>query len=336
MTLPGHLRREQRREHRVGERGGDGAEAVRRPGSRPARSCTPAASSANITTDSTSPILKVSAIGAALPMRAEEHRAHGVRGRGQQQVVGRPRSGSRRRRRRARARATVPAARGSPRGTPPAASAMRQNGSERKMVPKPAICVRSVAPCPGRGFSGTTKNTSSAATTDKRAQHVEQAAPAERLDQRLRGRGRRQPADAAGGEIQPVQRGEAREREPQRERLDRAHQPGRHAEADQRAADRQHGEVAREREDQRAGRRDAQQRRHHAARAVAVEQHAERQLERGERKQVHRSEEAEIRRRERELARQLLGDHRVDVAKEERQEVAGREWAEHHKHGLRR
>jgi hypothetical protein len=42
--------------------------------------------------------------------------------------------------------------------------------------------------------------------------------------------------------------------------------------------------------------RDAQQRGDHAARPVAIEQHAERQLERGEREQVHRGEEAEVRR----------------------------------------
>ena len=43
---------------------------------------------------------------------------------------------------------------------------MRQNATERKMVPKPASWVRKRRALPGRRFSGTTKNTSSAAPTD--------------------------------------------------------------------------------------------------------------------------------------------------------------------------
>jgi hypothetical protein len=44
-------------------------------------------------------------------------------------------------------------------------SAMRQKSSEAKILPKAAIWLRSVAPSPGRRFSGTTKKTSSAAPT---------------------------------------------------------------------------------------------------------------------------------------------------------------------------
>ena len=168
------------------------------------------------------------------------------------------------------------------------------------------------------------------------AQHIEQPAPAERPDQRLDGRRGRQPADAAGGEVQPVQHREARQREPERECLDRAHQSGGDAEADQRAPDREHRDILRQREDQRAGSGDAEQGRDHAARAIAVEQHAERQLERGEGEQVHRSQKAEVGWREREFARQILRDHGVHVAEEERQEVARGKRAEHHKQGLRR
>ena len=44
---------------------------------------------------------------------------------------------------------------------------MRQNASEENTVPNPASWLRSVAPWPGRRFSGTTKNTSIAAPTDR-------------------------------------------------------------------------------------------------------------------------------------------------------------------------
>ena len=46
---------------------------------------------------------------------------------------------------------------------------MRQNGSDAKISPKPAIWSRSVEPLPGSSFSGTTTKISSAAPTDSAA-----------------------------------------------------------------------------------------------------------------------------------------------------------------------
>jgi len=128
---------------------------------------------------------------------------------------------------------------------------------------------------------------------------------------------------------------QARRRKPQRVGLDRAHQPAGDAEADQRAAERQHGEALGQAEHQRAERGNAEQRRQHAARAVTVEQHTERQLERGEGEKVRRGEQAEVGGREREFGRQFARDDRVDVAEEVRQEIARGERAEHHEHQLR-
>jgi hypothetical protein len=160
----------------------------------------------------------------------------------------------------------------------------------------------------------------------------EERAPAERFGERFGRRRGREPADAAGGEVEAVQRGEAREREPERECLDRAHQARGHPQADERAAHRQHGEILRQRERSRTGRSDAEKRSYHAPGAVAVEQHAERELKSGEREEIHRGEKAELGRRELELACEVLRDDRVDVPVEERKEVARRERREHHEH----
>src|SRR3712207_8146414 len=57
-----------------------------------------------------------------------------------------------------------------------------------------------------------------------------------------------------------------------------------------------------------------------SARTVAVEQHAEGQLESREREEVHRREEAEVRSREVELPREVPRDHRVHVSIERSEE----------------
>ena len=85
-----------------------------------------------------------------------------------------------------------------------------------------------------------------------------------RRDQTEHGRGREQTRASRAGRAAPARARSptacrccrcrsssrsAREplaRKPERERLDRSHQAGRHAQADQRAADRQHGQVARQ------------------------------------------------------------------------------------------
>jgi serine/threonine-protein kinase len=67
----------------------------------------------------------------------------------------------------------------------------------------------------------------------------------------------RKAAEAARGEVQAVERGEPRQRKPQREGLDRAHQAGRDTEADQGASDRKRDEIAGKREHQRADDRHA-------------------------------------------------------------------------------
>ena len=70
----------------------------------------------------------------------------------------------------------------------------------------------------------------------------------------------------------------------------------------------------RERKPQAARRRDQQQRCVHAPRPVAVEQHAQRQLEQREGEEVDAGEQPQARRRERELAREVRPDDRVDRA----------------------
>ena len=216
---------------------------------------------------------------------------------------------------------------------------MRQNASEEKIRAEPGELARAASRL-GRAarFSGTTKKTSSAAPTDRPLSTIEQPAPAERARAAPRaGAVADSAADAAGGEVQAVQRGEPRQREPERERLDRAHQPGRHAQADQRAADREHGEVARQA--RRSARRRPRRRAARRPRGAGRSGRAARRAAAGTRAKASRYIEVRKPRSDGESANsrdQVLRDHGVDVAEEERQEVARRERAEHHKHGVRR
>jgi hypothetical protein len=66
--------------------------------------------------------------------------------------------------------------------------------------------------------------------------------------------------------------------------------------------------------------RDREQHGLDAPRSVAVEQDADRKLHRGEREEVRAREQAERRRIERELARELGRDDRVDRAVQVRQQ----------------
>src|SRR5439155_1486463 len=120
-----------------------------------------------------------------------------------------------------------------------------------------------------------------------------QRAPAERTDQRLHWRGRRQGADAADRDHPARKRSQPLARKPQRERLDRAHQTRRYAQADQRAPGREHCEVLREAEGERADCGEAHQRSRATSRPEAVEQHAERQLEQRECEEVGAGGQAE-------------------------------------------
>ncbi len=211
-------------------------------------------------------------------------------------------------------------------------AASRQKSTREKIRPITAICSRQRSPCAGSARSGTTKKMSDAATTLRAPSTMNSA------------RQPNGPSSASTGAvadsvprlpmpiIQPAQRGEALARKPQREGLDRAHEAGRNAQADQRAPDREHRQVARQAEDQRAGAGDAEQRRRAAPRSEAVERHAERQLREREGEEVRARQQAEVRGREVEVGHQVLRDHRVHVAVEVRKVVARREGAEHHKH----
>src|SRR5919197_3919306 len=159
--------------------------------------------------------------------------------------------------------------------------------------------------------------------------------PAERAEERLYWRGRRERADAADRDHPARKRRQPLARKPERERLDRAHEAGGDAKSDERASCGEHREIARQSERQRAGSGDAHERGSAAPRSEAIEQHAKRQLERSESKKVRAREKPEIARCKREVLHQILRNHRVHVAIEVREVVARREGAEHHKDGVR-
>ena len=95
--------------------------------------------------------------------------------------------------------------------------------------------------------------------------------------------------------------------------------------ADQRTRDDEPGDAVRQREGQRADAAEQQQRRLHAPRTVAVEQHPGRNLHRAEGDEVGAGQQSERARREPELPRQFRRDHRVDGTQQVGKKVAGRE-----------
>ena len=146
------------------------------------------------------------------------------------------------------------------------------------------------------------------------------AGNAQRQLQRLGGR---QRAQAAGGHDPASQRGLPFRRKPLGESLERGHQAGRNAEADQRAP---HGEAT-ERVGQRKNRRAAggndEQRRFHPARAEAVEQHAERQLGGAKGEEIGAGQQAERVVAEIEFAGEHRADDGIGRAIQVREEIAG-------------
>jgi hypothetical protein len=114
-------------------------------------------------------------------------------------------------------------------------------------------------------------------------------------------------------------------RVPRGERLQRRHQACRAARADQRARGDEGSQAAGQRERQRARSCDHQQRGLDAPRSVAVEQHADRQLQRPERDEVASGQQPQLAGSERHLAREVGRDDRVDHPKQVRQQVAGGE-----------
>ena len=103
--------------------------------------------------------------------------------------------------------------------------------------------------------------------------------------------------------IQPAYDACRSARIPGDDRLQRRHQACAHAGADHRARHGEPGERFGEGESAAPLRRDGQQHRLDAARTEAVEQHARRQLHRGEREEIRARQKAERRRIEREIAR---------------------------------
>ena len=91
-----------------------------------------------------------------------------------------------------------------------------------------------------------------------------------------------------------------------------------------RATTRPSGDCARPKA-MRAHRGHAEQHRLDAARSVAIEQHPGRNLHQRERQEVGAGQQAERRRRQRELARQVGRDHRIDRPEHVRQQIAGGE-----------
>lgn len=116
-----------------------------------------------------------------------------------------------------------------------------------------------------------------------------------------------------------------------RERLERAAQAHRHADADQKTPEHHRADVVRGAEHPRARRRDEQKRGAHATRAVAVEQHAGRNLRARETKKVKARQQPEIGGGQAELARDERREAEIHAAKDVRNEIADREQREHAK-----
>ena len=121
-------------------------------------------------------------------------------------------------------------------------------------------------------------------------------------------------ADAAGEEHPAVHRRQACRRKPQNVGLDPGHQAPGHAEPDEGARQRQGRHAAGHGEQQAAAGCYQQQGGVGAARAEAVEQQAERKLERREGQKVRAGEQPQLRWRQIELRHQVGGDDSVDAA----------------------
>ena len=137
--------------------------------------------------------------------------------------------------------------------------------------------------------------------------------------------GRDEGAKRAGGHDPSGERGHLFRLGPLRESLERGHQAGRHAEADQSAAECQHVDRRRSGEDGSTKRRGEQQERFDTARTEAVEKKAERELCRTEGDEIRARQQTEIRRAKRQLGAENRADDRVDRAEMIREEVGAGE-----------
>jgi hypothetical protein len=148
----------------------------------------------------------------------------------------------------------------------------------------------------------------------------EHFAPVENAQQHLQRHGSDHGAEHATRESDPVHAGDALRRVPQGEGRKRRHQAARDAQADQAARRGELRGARAEREPDAAGRGDQEHRGIDAPRPVAIEQHAERQLEHGKGEEEDRRQQPQPGGREPELARDLGPDdgvHRaVDVGHE--------------------
>ena len=120
-------------------------------------------------------------------------------------------------------------------------------------------------------------------------------------------------------------------REPDRDRLERGHEPAREADPDEGPPEGKRREGLCGGEDERPGGGDQQERALHPAGSVAIEQDPEGELEESEAQEVGGGQEPEVRRSEPELRGDRRADDRVDRAVEVGEEVAGPEGKADHR-----
>ena len=163
-------------------------------------------------------------------------------------------------------------------------------------------------------------------------QSEEQAAPAECVGGEFGGNRCRQDAEPAHRHDAAVGQRPALGPDPQDDRLETAHQSAGTADADERAGGRQADEAVRLGKDQGADTRQGNQHRLNAARAEAVEQHPERQLEAGKGHQVGGRQQPQLAGRQTNVAHQIRAHDRVHRPVEVGQQIAERKGSEH-QHG---
>ena len=150
----------------------------------------------------------------------------------------------------------------------------------------------------------------------ERRQHGEDPAPADHPQQHFHRHRRRQRTETAERHHDAVDQRQPRLRPPRRDGLERRHQASRNAQSDTAAGEDEKREILTDGEQRAAERRDQQQARLHAARPVAVQQDAERNLKGGEGDEVDAGEKPQIRRREADFRRKLRRDDGIHRAVE--------------------
>ena len=171
--------------------------------------------------------------------------------------------------------------------------------------------------------SGTIPTISKAATALKGSEHGKQAPPTDICDDDVGRRGRRDGSQGPQHDEPAIGERQALGRKPQHDGFEAGHQRQGDTDADQRAAQQQANQTVGQREHQSAGAGQQQEAALQAARAVAVEQDAKRDLGGGKHQKVDRRQQSEVGGIEAELGGQVGGDQGIDGAKQIGQVIAG-------------